>query len=248
MSKLRNFFGSIENNSGGAVQFRNKADDTNTLLLPDSTETPILKLSDDIFNTANQLIIGAAGGFGNFVFRDGDGIVIPENIVLRRYDRLVSLFKQPPNVIGVEREDIIGMLWADIAYFNVTAPTTNNTETFDQLINESFNLEKGIYLLELSYGWNHDAIVTSIEARLSFDGNVLGDPFSNGVTHRQEPKKSDGTGGSSGTDQQHSFSGRYQAVITSAGSKSLIFDFRTDNAGDKSTIWDLIVTIKKRTL
>jgi len=100
----------------------------------------------------------------------------------------------------------------------------------------------GDYELSISYGWNHNASNSDFESRLSFDGAILGDIFSNGTTHKQEPKDSAGGGGGSGTSQQYCFTKNIPLTLTS-GAKAVIFDFRSDNAGQSSTVWGVYIKL-----
>ncbi len=247
MARFPNFIGSIENTSGAPVQLRDKDNIVDTLLLPNATITPLVELSDDIFNSVNQGILQAAGNL-NFTFRDGDGVVLTDREFTKVTDELISRFKQPDSTIVVQRQDIIGIMMLDIAHYSVNGPLTNSTTTLQDVINQAINLEKGNYIIELTYGWNHNSINNDFESVLTFDGVILGDPFGNGVTHKEEPKDSSGTGGGSGTSQQLSFSGRYDHVITVAGVKTIQLQYRTDVATNASTIWNASILIKKFTL
>jgi hypothetical protein len=105
------------------------------------------------------------------------------------------------------------------------------------------SLEAGDYELVLSYGWNHNATNSDFESRLSFDGAILGDIFSNGTTHKQEPKDSAGSGGSSGSSQQFVFTKIFTLNGLTVGVKPIIFDFRSDDSSDLSTTWDIYIKL-----
>jgi len=122
---------------------------------------------------------------------------------------------------------------------NTSAPHT----TWVSVINDSTSsLVAGDYDLSIAYGWNHNATNSDFESRLTFDGVVLGDIFSNGVTHKQEPKDSAGSGGSSGSSQQWGFAKTFPLTLTS-GIKSVLFDIRSDDAADLSTVWDVYIKL-----
>ncbi len=122
---------------------------------------------------------------------------------------------------------------------NTSAPHT----TWVSVINDNTSsLVAGDYELSISYGWNHNATNSDFESRLSFDGTILGDVFSNGTTHKQEPKDSAGSGGSSGSSQQLNFKKTFPLTLTS-GVKPILFDIRSDDATDLSTVWNVYIKL-----
>ena len=122
---------------------------------------------------------------------------------------------------------------------NTSAPHT----TWVSVINDSTSsLVAGDYELSISYGWNHNATNSDFESRLSFDGTILGDVFSNGTTHKQEPKDSAGSGGSSGSSQQLNFEKTFPLTLAS-GVKPILFDIRSDDATDLSTVWNVYIKL-----
>ena len=122
---------------------------------------------------------------------------------------------------------------------NTSAPHT----TWVNIINSSTaSLDAGDYELRIDYGWNHNATNSDFESRLSFDGSILGDIFGNGVTHKEEPKDSAGTGGSSGSSQQLPFNKTFPLTLTS-GAKTVVFDIRSDDASDRSTAWGVYIKL-----
>ena len=122
---------------------------------------------------------------------------------------------------------------------NTSAPHT----TWVSVVNGSTSsLVAGDYELSISYGWNHNATNSDFESRLFFDGTTLGDIFSNGATHKQEPKDSAGSGGSSGSSQQLNFGKTFPLTLTS-GVKPILFDIRSDDAADLSTVWNVYIKL-----
>ena len=103
-------------------------------------------------------------------------------------------------------------------------------------------MDAGDYELIIDYGWNHNATNSDFESRLSFDGSILGDIFGNGVTHKEEPKDSAGTGGSSGSSQQLPFNKTFPLTLTS-GAKTVVFDIRSDDASNTSTAWGVYIKL-----
>lgn len=146
-------------------------------------------------------------------------------------------------ITTAERTKLTGLYEQGPTYF-FAGPDTNNTLGFVAVINENPVLVAGTYLIELRYGWNHDNAGNDFEGRLTVGGTILGDPFGNGVTHKQEPKDVAGGGGGSGTSQQHGFAGTYELVVA-GGATSVVLDYRTDAAGVNSTIWSCFVDFKR---
>ncbi len=147
------------------------------------------------------------------------------------------------NVFVTEKDLIYG---SNLQTYYDPTPSTTTSTTFQSKISElTPELEAGDYEIEISYGWNHNATNSDFEGRLTFDGTILGDPFGNGVTHKQEPADSGGTGGGSGTSQQHSFFQKFPVTIATEGQKQVDLDYRTDTGGDESTIWDAYIKIKR---
>ncbi len=126
------------------------------------------------------------------------------------------------------------------AEVNTSAPHTNWVNRIN--VNTS-SLEAGDYELILSYGYNHNATNSDFESRLSFDGTILGDVFGNGTTHKQEPKDSSGSGGSSGSSQQFAFTKVFELNGLTTGVKPIVFDFRSDDSSDLSTTWDVYIKL-----
>ena len=122
---------------------------------------------------------------------------------------------------------------------NTSAPHT----TWVNIINNSTgSLDAGDYELSICYGWNHNATNSDFESRLTFDGSILDNIFGNGVTHKEEPKDSAGTGGSSGSSQQLPFDKTFPLTLTS-GVKTVVFDIRSDDASDTSTAWGVYIKL-----
>jgi len=125
---------------------------------------------------------------------------------------------------------------------NTSAPHTNWVTKISE---NTSSLVAGNYKITLSYGWNHNATNSDFESRLSFDGTVLGDVFGNGTTDKIEPKDSSGSGGSSGSSQQLSTSRTFILTGVTAGVKAIVFDFRSDDTSDLSTVWNAVIEIER---
>jgi len=148
------------------------------------------------------------------------------------------------NLIATNVQDAINEIVSDNHLYTFTGPATTTLTTFQNVLNATEIFTAGDYEILCSYGWNHNAIGSDFESKITFDSNILFDPFANGVSHKEEPKNLEGNGGSSGTSQQLSFSAATIVTLT-AGTKTLLVDYRTDSAGDESTIWDVFISIKK---
>ncbi len=131
-------------------------------------------------------------------------------------------------------------VFVSAAESNTSAP---HTTWVNKITDTTTSLQAGDYELVISYGWNHNATNSDFESRLSFDGTILGDIFSNGTTHKEEPKDSAGTGGGSGSSQQLTFTKSFILTGVSAGTKAVVFDFRSDDTGDLSTVWDASIKL-----
>jgi len=122
----------------------------------------------------------------------------------------------------------------------VAGPLTTTLTIPQDIVNTTLaSVEAGDYLLTVSYGWNHDATNNDFEGYVTFDGTLLGDPFGNGFTHKQEPQDSGGGGGGSGTDQQFAWTKTFYLPAETAGTKDLLIQYSTSGAGDESTVWNV---------
>lgn len=125
---------------------------------------------------------------------------------------------------------------------NTSAPHTNWVNVLNDV---TTSLAAGDYELTLSYGWNHNATNSDFESKIIFDSVILGDIFGAGATHKQEPKDSAGSGGGSGSSQQYAFTKVFELNGVLAGVKDIAFEFRSDDASDLSTVWDVYVKLIK---
>ena len=112
------------------------------------------------------------------------------------------------------------------------AISTTTSTTFQTKVTFSYTPPAaGKYLLLVSYGWNHDATNSDFEARVQQDAVTLGQ------IHKQEPQDSGG-GDPTGTDQRYLAMRYYLLDFTTTTAKSFTLQYRTDDAGDESSIWD----------
>ena len=75
-----------------------------------------------------------------------------------------------------------------------------------------------------------------------FEAEFLEDSSPMGEIHKQEPKDSAGTFGTTGTSQRHVAHKVFFTTLT-AGVHTFELNYRTDNGGDESSIWDAVVEI-----
>ena len=99
------------------------------------------------------------------------------------------------------------------------------------------SLPAGNYLIEWSYGWNHDSQASDFEGRLLQNGVPLGE------LHKQEPKDSAG-GDPTGTTQRF-YNCRRRIETLPAASYTWILQYRTDNSSNESSIWEALVTVTR---
>lgn len=112
------------------------------------------------------------------------------------------------------------------------------SETFQTKVSMSPTFTAGNYIIEVSYGWNHDSTTSSFEAKVEIDSTI------EGQLHKQKPFDASGSWEGTGTDQRFYASRRFK-VSLDAGSHTIALLYRTDNAGDTSAIWDSMISFKE---
>ena len=122
---------------------------------------------------------------------------------------------------------------------NLAVQTTTST-TFQNALRMptagDIALVGGTYMIEISYGWNHDETGNDFEAR------VMENDVQMGEIHKQEPKDVGGTFGTTGTSQRHYVTRKFRRVL-GAGNYHFDFEYRTDSGGVESSVWDVVMTI-----
>jgi len=108
--------------------------------------------------------------------------------------------------------------------------TTNSSSWIQKLKLTTISIPAGTYRIGWSYQWNHD------RTKNDFEGQVQIDDVITIMFHKQEPKDSSGSGGSSGTDQAFQLAG-FKNIILTSGIHNIDIDYRTSSAGDESSIW-----------
>jgi len=182
--------------------------------------------ANPIVNVVSSPSFGGSGSFGGALAVGGPITSVGIAVVLDNDPRLIygaeynQFYSQPLSITSAPHTT-----WVNKVNGNTTS------------------LPVGNYLVNVSYGWNHNAANSDFESRLLFDGSILGDIFTNGVTHKQEPKDTAGGGNPSGTTQQHGFSKSFPVSVVAPGPKPVVLDFRSDDAADISGIWEALIEI-----
>lgn len=108
--------------------------------------------------------------------------------------------------------------------------TTTSTTFQNKLTLNAGTLVAGDYKLSVAYGWNHDNISNDFEGRILLNGGQLGE------LHKQEPKDS-GQADPTGTTQRF-YLKRELFITLAAGVTTFDIEYRTDNGGNESSIWE----------
>lgn len=120
---------------------------------------------------------------------------------------------------------------------------TQGAGLYTQVFNvTTSSLPVGRYHLKVSYSWNHNGTTNDFISRLQFDGANVGSRI-DGIIHQQEPKDSNGSLETTGTDQTHVFEKTYYPTVTTAGSKNIVFEFGTGISTQRSSIWDVTIEL-----
>lgn len=113
--------------------------------------------------------------------------------------------------------------------------TTTSTIFQNKVTLTTSNLPAGIYRIGIHYGWNHNAVTNDFESIVLEDGIQIGNK------HKQEPKDSAG-GDPTGTTQRYFTSRVFYRTLT-AGSHEYKLQFRTDNSGTTSSIFEATIEL-----
>lgn len=106
----------------------------------------------------------------------------------------------------------------------------STTSTFPlQILNAVVNLVAGNYVVHVAYNWNCNSTTKDFISILDLNGNII-------RKHRQEPKDSAGSFGSTGTDQQHATS--FFNMLTLTDADILTLSVASSQSGTRVSIWD----------
>lgn len=125
---------------------------------------------------------------------------------------------------------------------DLAVSTTTSTTFQSKIAGNTTALVAGDYKILVTYSWNHNATQNDFEAQFLFDGAAVGQNAS-GLIHKAEPKDSGGNFSGTGSSQQYTFTQAYYVTGVTAGVKSVALDYRTDNNGTASSIWDASIEI-----
>jgi len=121
---------------------------------------------------------------------------------------------------------------------SITTSTTNQVK----LTYNAGTISSGTYMILVTYGWNHDATNNGFEGYVELNN---GSGFSQiGEHHQQEPQDSNGTFGSTGTDQRHYLTRFFVRSLVSAPTSIRVL-YRTNSGGVRSSIWDTYIALIK---
>ena len=98
----------------------------------------------------------------------------------------------------------------------------------------------GKYEVQINFAWNYNAVNQDFVARCFFDGNNLGQ---NDIVLRREPKDAAGSVLGLASNQQLHYGRSYFVDVTTAGAKSVLFQFGSSSAGIEAACWDLYIKV-----
>ena len=182
---------------------------------------------------------GAPGG--TTVDVEQDDSVVSSNIGTINFEGNVTVIDEGGSKVTVQLDD------DNFQFVESNAVVTTTSTTFTTKIDwDTSGLLAGDYLVEWSYGWAHDSQSTDLNAIL-----VLDDDFDNDdlvMQHFQEPKDAGGVGIDRHigvrTNQKYMLSG-FRVLTLSAGTHNFKLQFRTTVAGEESSMWNAIITLRK---
>ncbi len=118
-------------------------------------------------------------------------------------------------------------------HFEESLPTSSTTSTGWQtkLYTETGNVSSGTYLVIWGYGWSGNSASYDFRSALWHNTNLLREE------HRQEPKDTSGSWGSTGTDQRQYLT-RFAVLPNISGPQEFALDYRSSRSGVTVSIWD----------
>jgi len=122
--------------------------------------------------------------------------------------------------------------------FDDAIDSTASTVFQDKLnFSQNFYGDTGVYFIEVTYGWNHNAANNDFEGRLLING------VQQGELHKQEPKDVAGVD-PTGTTQRYYMSRKYRYVFGPGNATQTVqLQYRTDTGGVLSSIWEAKIEI-----
>lgn len=119
--------------------------------------------------------------------------------------------------------------------------TTTSTSMQTKITDTTTSLPVGTYKITINYNWNYNNTGASFEAEFLLDGSTI--DSGSGLIHKQEPKDSTGSLGSTGTDQRHSFTKIFYQTFGTETTHTIDLNYRSSNAGSDASIWDAVIEI-----
>ncbi len=175
---------------------------------------------------------GVVAGSNNMGTYTGN-IITDNQTIKQNIQELETAIESNANVYGT-----------NFNLFESAGVSTTTSTTFQSKISgNTAALEAGDYKITISYTWNHNATQNDFEARFLFDGSAVGQD-SGGLLHKQEPKDAAGndpTG--TGSSQRYAYTKVFYVTGVTAGVKAVALDYRTDNNGNASSIWEANIEI-----
>ena len=140
----------------------------------------------------------------------------------------------------VDFTSVIPVYGTEYQNAQLVGPLTTTLDTFQNALTlNTTALPAGTYEIMYTYVWNHDANNSDFEAQFTLNGTDLGE------IHKAEPKDNATAGnewGNSGSAQRYPATRRFTLALT-AGTQAIALNYRTDVAGVKSTVGDIIISI-----
>jgi len=141
-----------------------------------------------------------------------------------------------------DHETRINTLEQNINEYYITDSSVTMTTSDDFQTKATLNLNlasTGTFLIEITYGWNHDSVTSDFESRLFYDDATM-----IGQLHTEQAASDSGSWMGTGTSQKLYNSRKFVQTITS-GLHSLKLQYRTTLSGETSAIWDVVLTVKQ---
>ena len=152
--------------------------------------------------------------------------------VLHRFNAFTGILEQMP-VYGDQFKEAVDP---------TVSITTSETFRDKLLLDVGILKPSAVYHLDVSYKWNHNATNSDFEARvLDVNNNALAhlDGW-----HKQEPQDSGGNWEGTGSDQRYLATEKYR-IIGAGVLNTFLLQWRTDDANDESSIWDVLMSFKR---
>ncbi len=187
-----------------------------------------ISLDDHIGNNSNphntsraQLGAAALNGSASEVFNVATPTQ-PEHAANKAY---VDLKTSNINVYGTEFH----------LFESLHVTTVYDDEWYTKLNEDLSNLPAGKYEIKVTYGWNCDTTSSDFIAAVFLDNSQIGEE------HRQEPKDSGGSFGSTGTDQKHYTHRVFYEDLD--GNHNIKVKFYGTDDDQQASMWDLCVKV-----